>query len=190
MKDIDKYLENGLSLSTRTIAFCGEVTQDSAEKFLRNLHILDNYQEGTITVTLTTEGGDVDAGLKIIDAIQLSKNYIKCICYGGVESMGTVILQACDIRLMTPNSFLMVHEGEGGSIGKSKDREQWNRLLDHQEDVCLDMYLDKINDCQVNKKKKKYTKKQLKDLLLFDKIYLPKEAVSIGLADEVLDTAY
>lgn len=190
MKDLDKLLEDGLSLETRTIAFSEEVNSESAEQFIRKLHALDNYKTGTITVTLTTEGGDVSAGLKMVDAIQLCKSYVRCICYAGVESMGTVILQAFDERIMTPNSYLMVHEGESGSVGKSMDREQWNKLLDHQENVCLDMYLKKINYKQKLKKKKQYTKKQLKELLLFDKIYLPNEAVSMGLADSVIEIPY
>lgn len=158
--------------------------------FIKAMHILDNHESGTITVLMTTDGGDVDHGLRMLDAVRLLKSPSRAICYGGVESMGTVLLQAFRERCMTPNSFLMIHSGESGAIGKSKDRAEWNRLLDHQENVCLNEYLEKINNRQKEKKKRKYKKNELVDMLQFDKILLPKEAVMLGLVDRIIEESY
>jgi len=191
MKDaISQLFDYDLCLETRTITFFDEVNEESASKFLKALHLLDNYKTGTITVLITTEGGDVGAGLKMLDAIRLLKNPSRAICYAGVESMGTVILQAFTERCMTANSYLMIHGGESGAIGKSKDRAEWNRLLDYQEDICVKEYLDKINNRQKDKKKRKYTKEGLTKILDFDKILLPKEAVQLGLADMMMEGDY
>lgn len=179
-----------MCLETRTIWFFNDVDSESSKEFIKNLHILDNYKSGTITVILRTEGGEVSAGLDMVDAIRLLKNPSRAICYGGVESMGTVILQAFRERCMTPNSYLMVHEGNAGVEGKGKDREEWNRLLDHQENACLSEYLEKINNRQREKKKKKLSKKELEEMLQFDKILLPKEAISLGLADRIIEEPY
>lgn len=191
MKDsISNLFDYDLCIETRTITFFDEINEESASRFLKALHLLDNYEKGTITVLLTTEGGDVGAGLKMLDAVRLLKNPSRVICYAGVESMGTVLLQAFSERCMTPNSYLMIHSGESGAIGKSKDRAEWNRLLDYQEDVCLSEYLQKINDRQVLKKKKKHTKESLTKMLDFDKILLPKEAIALGLVDIIIEESY
>lgn len=191
MKDsISNLFDYDLCIETRTITFFDEINEESASRFLKALHLLDNYEEGSITVLLTTEGGDVGAGLKMLDAVRLLKNPSRCICYAGVESMGTVLLQAFSERCMTPNSYLMIHSGESGAIGKSKDRAEWNRLLDYQEDVCLSEYLQKINDRQILKKKKKHTKESLTKMMDFDKILLPKEAIALGLVDFIIEESY
>lgn len=189
-ESIEKLHDYDICLETRTITFFEEINSETASKFIKNLHLLDNEKNGTITVLLTTEGGDVSAGLKMVDAIRLCKNYVRCICYDGVESMGTVVLQAFDDRFMSQNSYLMLHEGDASVEGKYKDRAEWNRLLDYQEGVCLDIYLDKINNRQREKKKKLIKKNELKSTLEFDKILLPQEAIAMGLADSIVKESY
>lgn len=189
-ESVEKLFDYNLCLETRTYMFFEEVTKESANMFIKAMHLLDNHKSGTINVLLTTDGGDVDHGLRMLDAVRLLKNPSRAICYGGVESMGTVILQAFRERCMTPNSFLMIHEGEAGVAGKGKDRREWNRLLEHQENVCVSEYLEKINNRQREKKKRMYKKEELISILENDKILLPKEAVNLGLIDVILTEAY
>ena len=113
------------------------------------------------------------------------KNFVRIIAYGEVGSMASVIFQAADTgrRFMMPNSYLMLHEGESGTVGKKKDRKEWNRLLNFQDKRCIEMYMDKINE-----KKSTYTLKQLEAKLDKDWILLPEEAIDWGLADQVLET--
>jgi ATP-dependent protease ClpP protease subunit len=170
--------------------FFDEVSKESADMFIKAMHLLDNDSQKTITVLITTDGGDVDHGLRMLDAVRLLKSPSRAICYGGVESMGTVILQAFLERCMAPNSFLMIHEGEAGVSGRGKDRKEWNRLLEFQENVCISEYLEKINHRQREKKKRMYKKDELISILENDKILLPNEAVAMGLADRVIKEAY
>lgn len=172
--------DNDINYSTKTIFFFMEVNRDNVERLLKNLHILDQTT-GPITIKLSTGGGDVSAGLAAVDAIASCKNHVNIVCYEGVSSMGTVILQSADQRYMTPNSYLMVHEGESGVIANTKDREQWLKLMEHQDEVCIQMYLKKIKEV-----KPRFSKKKLLDLLDRDRILLPKEAIELGLADEII----
>jgi len=101
--------------------------------------------------------------------------------YGQASSMGSVILQACDDRIISPHSLIMIHDGTTAypdSSAKSIDNwQQWGKKID---DKIVDIYLEKIRE-----KHPKYRKQDLKRLLNHDKIYLGKEAVDFGLADRI-----
>lgn len=181
---IQLFHDYGIYYPSKTIEIEGEITQELASQVLKNLHTLDRT-ESQVTIFLTSPGGDVDAGFKIYDAIRAMKANVRIIGYAGIESMASVIFQAADDdnRFLMPNSFLMLHEGESEMKGSKKDREQYKRLNEWQENRCLDIYLQKIKE-----KKPRYTKDKLIQALDKDWIVLPEEAVKIGLADRILET--
>lgn len=181
---ISDFHDNHICFETKTMKIFGDINKDQKEKAITNLHLL-NQTTGDITILLSSDGGDVSEGLDIVDAIRASKNYIDIIAVGGANSMASVIFQSADTgrRLMMPNSYLMLHEGESGTVGKKKDRKEWNRLMDHQDGICIGMYLSKIKE-----KKKSYNEKLLRTKLDKDWILLPEEAIEWGLADKIVDT--
>ena len=185
LKDyIDQFHYNGICFVTKTIKIFGEINSEMKDKAVSNLHLLDQVS-GEVTILLSSEGGDVSSGLAIVDAIRAMKNNVRIIAYEEVASMASVIFQAADEnrRFMMPNSYLMLHEGESGTKGKRKDREEWQKLLDWYDKTCLNMYLGKIKE-----KKPRYTMKKLEEQLDKDWILLPKDAVHWGLADSILET--
>lgn len=181
---IDKFHDNDICFETKTLKIFGSIDEAIKDRTITNLHLLDQ-STGPVTILLSSEGGDVQHGLDIYDAIRAMKNYVRIIAYGEVASMASVIFQAADTgkRLMMPNSYLMLHEGETELKGKQKDIKQWKRLLDRNEKTCINIYLEKIKE-----KKPRYTKKKLEDNLDVDWVIFPEEAVSLGLADEILNT--
>ena len=56
-------------------------------------------------------GGEWSDGMAIYDAISMSRSYITIIAYGQAESMSSIIFQAADRRLITPNTYFMSHYG-------------------------------------------------------------------------------
>ena len=182
---IDKFHDYGIYLPTRTIEIFGEIDEEMATKVIRNLHILDNTKEGTVTIKLMSEGGCVTSGLAIYDAIRAMKNYVRVICYGNVESMATVVLQAGDERLMTPDSYLMIHEGHQETKVHPKNKKRWDDFIEILDKRCLDIYLEKIKQ-----KKPRFTRKKLQDLLVFDTILQPKQVIELGLADKLIEGTY
>lgn len=82
---------------------------------------------GPITVVFNSPGGVVTDGFTLYDFLrELSKNghHITTKCMGAAASMGAILMQAGDTRVMTPNSFMMVHEISGqneGTIAEMKD---------------------------------------------------------------------
>lgn len=178
---IDNFHSSSIYLPTRSIRLSGEVDDDMLDTALKNLHALDSTN-GTINIFLTTEGGDVDAGLAIYDAIKGCVNYVRVMVYGECSSAGTIIFQAGDERLMSPHSYLMVHIGTEGTSGHPENKARWDEWYKKQEIMMENIYL-----AQIKKKKKRYSRNMLKSMLRFDTILTPKEAIEVGLADMVCD---
>ena len=181
---IEQIHEKAICYDTKTLKIFGDIDKDMKDKVVSNLHILDQTH-GEVTILLSTEGGCVTSGLEIIDAIRAMKNHVRIIAYGEVASMGSVIFQAADTgrRLMMPNSYLMLHEGDAELSGNRANRQAYKRLLERDEETCIKMYLKKIKEVRP-----RFTKKQLNDKLQTDWILFPKEAIEFGLADKILET--
>ena len=177
-------------LPTRTLFFFSDIDENNVHTLIKNLHILDNSGTETVTIKLYSEGGDVTAGLSAINAIRAMKSYVRIVCYGEVSSMATVLLQAADERVMMPDSILMIHEGSQSISGHPKNNEAWLKYYKQMDNRCYEIYLEKINDKRRQIKKKKMTKEELKKLLEFDSILTAQQAVSLGLADRIMEESY
>lgn len=188
--DIDQIHDKGLSLTTRTIFFCDEINEESADKFIKNLHILDNHKSGTVTVRFSTDGGCVISGFRMFNAIRGMKNHVRGIIEGECSSMGTVVAQSFDERLMLPDSFMMIHQGSQTISGHPKSNENWLKFYKHLDSRCYKIYLEKINNKQREKKKKQLKLQELDKMLDFDTILLAEKVVQLGLADAILEGSY
>lgn len=116
--DLDQWFTHHLDLATRTIYLgddeSGEITSKTASDVLKALHILDNSfnPEKHITIVLNSSGGSVFDGLAIHDAIEACKCEVHINVIGQCCSIAMAILQAADHRTASPNSWLMIHDGE------------------------------------------------------------------------------
>lgn len=175
---IADYHEYGIYIHTRTMEIFGEINPESAARAIKNLHILDNSGSGTITVKFMSEGGDVTEGLAIYDAIKQCKNHVRGVGMGEVASIATVIMQACDERVLCPHSYFMLHEGTAAVEGKFKDKKEWDKFFEMQEKRTNEIYLSRIKQ-----KKPKYSMNKLTEFMDRDRILFPKDVIELGLAD-------
>ncbi|MEK7646199.1 MAG: ATP-dependent Clp protease proteolytic subunit [Patescibacteria group bacterium] len=78
-----------------------------------------------ISLYINSGGGQVHAGMAIIDTMQHIKNDISTVCVGMAASMAAVILSAGTKgkRYALPNSEVMIHQPHGGSEGQASDIE-------------------------------------------------------------------
>ena len=175
---------NHLHIPSKTMLLKGSVDEDMYELATKNLHILDQINDGTpITIKLNSGGGEVTQGLAIYDLIKACKSYVRIVVEGSCESMATIILQAADERVILKNSFLMLHIGtEQYSQDHPENIQRWKDKCAKDEILCQDIYLSKIKE-----KKKRYTRKDLQKILTFDTILSAKESVAFGLVDVILE---
>ena len=78
-----------------------------------------------IQLYINSPGGQVHAGMAIIDTMQYIKNDISTVCVGMAASMAAVIL-SCGTkgkRTALPNAEVMIHQPSGGTEGQASDIE-------------------------------------------------------------------
>lgn len=107
---VECFFSNGLWLPGRLVAIVGEVDSDKAADVLASLTILAATAD-PIFITLNSCGGSAIDGMSIFDAVSNLANHVTITVYGEAASMGAVILQAADQRIMAPHAVLMLHDG-------------------------------------------------------------------------------
>ena len=115
--------------SERTgIFYFHDVVTDSACSYLASrVRRFSNLNPGApITVVINTPGGSVLAGLGLFDelrAVAERGNPLTTQVRGYAASMGAVLLQAGDTRLVGPESLVMLHEIASATGGKLHEME-------------------------------------------------------------------
>lgn len=189
----EMFHERGVFLPTRTVYFGSEsydptegesgVDYESVRKCIKNLLLLDYMSDDVITLYWNSLGGCWFRGMGLYDTIGQIRSPVRFIGLGMVRSMGTIIMQACSERLLTPNCDFMVHDGTEGMEAETKTFLAW---ADHAKitlDRMYDIYLERIK-----RKHPDYTKEKLREKCSHDWIMSAREAVNLGLADKVIRT--
>jgi ATP-dependent Clp endopeptidase proteolytic subunit ClpP len=190
-EDIERFHDYGIYIPNRVI-YMGSESYDldsnesgtnglMAERILKNLTMLDTLSQEPITIILNNIGGDFYHGLAIFDAIQTCKSPVTIKVFGHAMSMGSVILQAADRRVMAANAKQMIHYGTCGMNSHAKTFQKWakeyERLDSWMEDLYFKRILEKHPDFPISK---------LKKMLDHDSFLTAQESVDLGLADELL----
>ena len=178
---IEDFHAYGIYIPRRTIEIFGEINEEMSSQVVRNLHALD-HTTGTINVMINSPGGETLHGMAIFDALRGCKNHVRGMVFGEAASSASFILQSCDERCMSPNSYLMLHVGTDPMDMDlhPEAKKSWDKKFQDDEIWMEDVFLKKIKQ-----KKKRYTRNQLKSLIRFDKILTPKEALELGLIDRI-----
>lgn len=185
--DVEHFIDSDLYLPTRTV-YIGPTDSDNfevnpimAERAIKNLHILDSKSDEPIEILMQNYGGEVEAGMAIYDAIKLCRSKVIIKVFGAAYSMGSVILQAADERLMSPNSRVMVHYGSESHSNHPKIVRQWVKETEKSDKWMKEMFLEKIREKQSD-----FKMSELDKMLNFDSIFNPQEAIDLGLADRIM----
>ena len=111
-------------LNDRIVFLGEEVTRDSANLVIAQLlHLESQDPDKDIALYIDSPGGDVYAGLGIIDTMNFIKPDVSTICVGMAASMGAAILAsgAKGKRLALPNSMVLIHQPSSGVQGQQTD---------------------------------------------------------------------
>lgn len=189
--DIDKFHDYSLYVPKRTIFMGseefsiehGESGTDGlmAERTIKNLTILEGMSQEPITILMNNIGGDEYHGFAIYDAIRACKSHVKIVVMGHAMSMGSIILQAADERVMAPTSRQMIHYGTWGVNDHAKTSRKWS-----DEGVKIDAWMENMYLARIHEKDPTFTMQHLKKMLDHDTFLTAQESVNIGLADKVL----
>jgi len=221
--DVDQFMDNHIYLPTRTIYMGSMGSSDDhgehgtdykmAETVIKTLHILDNQDspslkgEKPINIIMNNIGGDVYHGMAIFDAVSNCKNHITIRVYGYAMSMGSIILQAADNRIMTKNSRIMIHYGNFGMDSHNKIVYNWAEECKKVDTMMEDLFLEKMKGRKIsiekylklinkpneipagNAKNKKISieRKELQEMLNFDTIIDAETALELNLSDKIED---
>jgi ATP-dependent Clp protease protease subunit len=179
--DLEMLHDNDIYVPRRLIMLDGEIDEFEVATACKNLVFLDCTSQEPITLRLNTPGGDVYNGLGLYDTIKACRSHVTVIANGHLMSMGTIILQAADERILTPNCRVLMHHGSAGVWANSKDMiaaaKDVEELMKRTNQIMLK---------RIREKKPRYTMSQLDKLLTVDKYMWPKEFVDMGLADKVV----
>lgn len=162
--------------------------------FIKNLRALDIKSDQPITIHMHSIGGEWSDGMAIFDAISMCRSYVTIISYGQAESMSSIILQAADMRLMTPNSYFMSHFGSSDASGHYLNVQNWIQYEKYLCDIMMDIYAkrciggeffkDKYGKNPPISKVKNFLNTKLKS---GDWFLNSNETVYYGFADAVVD---
>lgn len=172
---VELLLDYGIDFRRRTIQLFGEVDQDMAQKCLSALDLLGGDEP--ITIYLNSEGGDVDHGFVIYDAIKRSKCHITIIATGTLMSMATIIMQAADTRLSMAHTTFMVHAvSAAAGYSSVKSLKSWAESAAHANKEGNRIFGERT------KKPTSFWDKKLQH----DWVLTAEEAVEVGLIDEIV----
>ena len=158
-----------------------EVDDWSAQSLIKGLYTLEYEKVAPITILWLSYGGDWDAGMAIYDYITNLKSPVTLKAYGRMRSMGTILLQACEKRLLSKNCLFLIHYGHAWCEGHQKEVVAFTEELEKNNATMEKIYLKKIRE-----KHPDYTLKKLQKMMKYDKYMTAKEAVKLGLADKVI----
>ena len=159
----------------------------SAGILIKNLLFLDSMDNNRIYLFWNSPGGDWNHGMAIYDTIKALKSPVTMIGYCYVRSMGTIVIQACDERLLMTNTGFMIHDGEESISGIPKTVESWGKESKYSRELMYKIYYEKIAEKHGKRKyPRERTLKQIEEWCGHDTIFRAEQAVALGLADKVI----
>lgn len=168
-----------------------------ATAFIKNLHILNAKSEDNVLVHKHTVGGSWSDGMAIINSIQFSKAPVTILSYAQAHSMGGIILQSGDKRVLMPDCEFMLHYGIVSIEGPSTAVHSYINMNEKCGKRMLQLFAERAIVSSKFFKDKKYSlnkvisyfNKKLKEKS--DWFMTADEAVFYGLADGILgDTGF
>lgn len=112
-------------LKTRSILLSGEINKESADRFIKDLLVLEAESSDPVKVFINSPGGDVDAGFAIYDMVRFVSCPVIMVGTGLIASAASLILLAvpAERRVGLPNSSYLIHQPLSEMKGNATDIE-------------------------------------------------------------------
>jgi ATP-dependent Clp endopeptidase proteolytic subunit ClpP len=165
----------------RTYTFYARVEEESVRACMATLTSWSSKAPGApLTIIFNSPGGAVHDGLALFDFLRhlrFTGHHLTTIALGRAASMGAVLLQAGDRRVIGSNAFVMLHEVSNGASGKVSEIEESVELSKRLQKRLLTILADR-STLTVQQIQRKWTRR--------DWWLDADEAVALGFADEML----
>jgi ATP-dependent Clp protease protease subunit len=179
-ESIDRFYDYRLHIESRTIYIGdgdeGEVDAEVARKAIKAFHLLVSAdKEKPINVYINSFGGCMFNGMAIYDVMKNCPCHVTAFVLGAAMSMGSVILQAADVRVAYPNATIMVHDGSWNIDDTFQSFHNWAEFTKKSQQQMYRIYAERSG-----RPAGFWRKKCAADLIL-----TAQEAKSLGLVDSI-----
>ena len=159
------------------VSLRGPVTSTSISNLINDL--ISKHSD-TLYIYLNTNGGSVDAGMKLVNLIQSlqdNKIIVNCIADTAI-SMGFVIFQSCSNRYVTRYATLMQHQMSLSDVeGKIRDLNSYVKYVNSIEDEVNQNQAERIG----------MTIEEFNEKIRDDWWLTAKQSISEKVADEIVN---
>ncbi len=170
-------LEIGCIPSRRIIHLDQELDADIYRNVVTSLLFLDQKPD-PITLLINCPGGQDELCYGIYDAIMACSSHITGIVLGQGYSAASIILQACDLRVMSRNSLLLLHDGDLTIPSHNSDHLHSNMKV-------LELLLNKMYKAYA--RQSTLTVEEIKQLCKKETYLNPEEAMKYKLIDQIME---
>ncbi len=166
-------------LARRELSVTGDVNSAMAFDVCQQLLQLEHEDPSAeITLYVSTPGGDVSAGLAIVDTMCTISCPVRTVCLDMAASMGAIIFVSGDRREMFPHAELMIHDpliqNAGGSALSVQETSR--RLMGLRRTLS-----------QILADRSGLSVKRVQTLTAKDTFLTAERAVELGFADAIVE---
>lgn len=179
-------------LKDRVVFLNGPVSTEMSHVVCAQLLFLESENpDADIYMYINSPGGEVTAGLAIYDAMQYVKPDVSTIVMGQACSMGSFLAQAgaTGKRLLLPESRTMIHRVSSGTPGtrgsvhvQELEFEDAKRAFEESKRLN-----ERLTRLYVKHNTAMKTYEEFFNAMKFDTFLSAQEAVTFGLADQVIE---
>jgi ATP-dependent protease ClpP protease subunit len=185
-EQIDKEAVNNMT-EIDIIGAIDQYTEANAQSLKAEL---ENANGLDVTFNIASEGGSYFEGLTMAAMISSYKGKTTAKGIGIVASAATVVFLAADEKVLTSNSFFMIHSAWSGAEGNAKQISKTVELLNRVDEQMVNIYT-----AQMESKGKlinnsiEDTKAYVRNMMSEETWLTAEEAVDYGFADYIMDEA-
>ena len=165
-------------MKDRIIMLDTDVNEHSASIIVAQLLFLQSQGNDDINFFINSPGGNVVAGLSILDTMNFIKPDVSTIVIGQACSMGSLLASsgAKGKRKMLPSARHMIHQVSSGSQGTAIDMK-----IQLEETLRLNKLLTEIYVSNTGKTYDELEKDMSRDFFM-----TPTQSIEYGLVDEII----
>lgn len=97
-------------LEHRLVALAGDLAEDTVNRTVAALALLDATGDEPISLRLSSVGTDLDAALTLVDAIDLVGAPVHATALGSLSGPAVALLAVADVRVVAPHAVVQLSE--------------------------------------------------------------------------------